>query len=70
MVANADGTGLRSVTPPTESLDWFDWSPDGTQIAYAAAQELHVVDVRGGEPRKFAGTGPVHFPTWLPPNGE
>ena len=70
MVVNADGTGLRSVTPPTESLDWFDWSPDGTRIAYVAAQVLYVVDVRGGEPTRMAGTGPVHFSTWLPPGGD
>ena len=70
MVANADGTGLRSVTPPTESLDWFDWSPDGTRIAYVAAKALYVVDVREGQPTKFADTGPVHFSTWLPPSGN
>ena len=37
MVANADGSGVRAATPPVESLDWFDWSPSGTQIAYVSA---------------------------------
>ncbi len=69
-VANADGSDARPLTPPTESLDWFDWSPDGRQIAYMAAQSLWVVDVDGGEPRKILGTGPAHFPTWLPPEGN
>ncbi|HSL76409.1 MAG TPA: hypothetical protein VK867_05650, partial [Candidatus Limnocylindrales bacterium] len=43
-VANADGSGLRAVTSPTESLDWMDWAPDGTRIAYVAKQQLWVVD--------------------------
>ncbi len=70
MVADADGSNLQAVTPPTKSLDWFDWSPDGTRIAYMAGQMLYVVDVAGGDPRRLAGTGPVHFPTWLPPDGK
>ena len=69
-VANADGSGLRAVTPPTESLDWMDWSPDGTQIAYVAKQQLWVVDIATGEPRSIRGAGPAHFPTWRPPDGK
>jgi Tol biopolymer transport system component len=69
-VAKADGSGLRALTPATESLDWFDWSPDGSQIAYAAKQQLWVVDVAGGEPRRLDGAGPAHYPTWLPPDGN
>ena len=69
-VANADGSGLRAVTPPTRSLDWFDWSPDGTQIAYVAEGALHVTDVAGGGPHRLSGAGRVHYPTWLPPDGE
>lgn len=70
MVANTDGSNLRAVTPPTESLDWFDWSPDSTRVAYMASGILYVVDVAFGEPRRLEGTGRVHFPTWLPPDGE
>ena len=69
-VANADGSGLRAVTPPTDSLDWMDWSPDGTQIAYVAKEQLWVVDIATGEPRRISGAGPAHFPTWLPPDGK
>lgn len=69
-VANADGSDARAVTPPTKSLDWFDWSPDGTRIAYMAERALWVVDIRGGEPTLVKGTGPMHFPTWLPPDGK
>ena len=70
LVANADGSGIRPLTPPTKALDWFDWSPDGTRIAYMATGDLYVVDVAGGPPKKLPVTGPVHFPTWLPPDGN
>ena len=69
-VANADGSGLRAITPPTDSLDWMDWSPDGTRIAYVAEQQLWVVDIATGEPRPISGVGPAHFPTWRPADGK
>ena len=69
-VANADGSGIRPLTPPTESFDWFDWSPDGTRVAYVAKGALWVVDLAGGEPRGLQTFGRVHFPTWLPPGGN
>ena len=69
-VADADGSDIRALTPPTKSLDWFDWSPAGTQIAYMAQGALWVVDVAGGEPRRLDAAEPVHFPTWLPPDGK
>jgi Tol biopolymer transport system component len=70
MVANVDGSGLRALTPPTQSLDWFEWSPDGAQVAYVATGVLWVVDIAGGEPRRLPTNGSVHFPTWLPPDGR
>ena len=69
-VANADGSKLRALTPPTKSLDWFDWSPNGTQVAYMAEGNLYVADVAGGEPRRLSGAGRIHFPTWRPPDGS
>jgi dipeptidyl aminopeptidase/acylaminoacyl peptidase len=69
-VADADGSNARAVTPPTNSLDWFDWSPDGTRIAYMARGGLYVVDVDEGQPRQVKDTGTMHFPTWLPPDGK
>ena len=70
MVANADGSDLHAVTPPIESLDWVDWSPDGTRIAYVAKGQLWVADPRGGTPLMLPDAKPVHFPTWLPPDGK
>jgi len=69
-VAKPDGSDLRAVTPPTPSLDWYDWSNDGTRIAYVSAGDLWVVDIDGGEPRRLDDTGPMHFPTWLPADGK
>jgi Tol biopolymer transport system component len=69
-VANADGSDARAITPPTKSLDWFDWSPDSTRVAYMATGQLFVVDVTRGEPIRLVGTGLAHFPTWLPPDGD
>ena len=69
-VANADGSRIRALTPPTQSLDWFDWSPDGTRIAYMASGALYVVDVAGGQPKRLPVSGGAHFPTWLPPDGK
>jgi Tol biopolymer transport system component len=69
-VANADGSDVHAVTPLTKDLDWFDWSPDSTRIAYVSNKQLFVVEVAGGQPQPIKGTGPVHFVTWLPPNGN
>jgi Tol biopolymer transport system component len=70
VVVNADGSGLHAVTPPTESLDWFDWSPDGTRIAYVAKGQLWVADANSATPLMLPGAKPAHFPTWLPPDGR
>ena len=70
MVADADGSNLRAVTPPTQSLDWFDWSPDGTHIVYVAKKQMWVVDVAEGEPRRIDDAGPAHLSLWLPPDGK
>jgi Tol biopolymer transport system component len=70
MVMDADGSDLRAVSPPRVSLDWFDWSPTGDRVAYVASGELWVADVATGAQTKLATDGPVHFPTWLPPDGR
>jgi Tol biopolymer transport system component len=69
-VANADGSDVRAITPPTKNLDWFEWSPDSTRVAYVSDKRLYVVDASGGSPRLVEGTGPMFFPTWLPPDGK
>ena len=73
MLADADGSNVRALTPPVESLDWFDWSPDGTQIAFISRVDgegvITVVNVdRPGSVRLPTGQ-PAMFATWLPPDG-
>jgi Tol biopolymer transport system component len=73
MVADADGSNVRALTPPMPSLDWFDWSPSGTQIAYVSRVDgegvITVANVnRPGSVRLPTGQ-PAMFVTWLPPDG-
>ncbi len=49
-IINADGTGLRQVTPEPGPLDFaFDegptWSPDGTRLAFTRNSVLHIINV-------------------------
>lgn len=37
-VVRPDGSGLRRLTPPTTTVSWYAWSPDGTSIAYIDRQ--------------------------------
>src|SRR3989441_12027250 len=51
-IINADGTGLRQVTPEPGPLDFaFDegptWSPDGTRLAFTRNSVLHIINVDG-----------------------
>jgi hypothetical protein len=73
MVANADGSNARALTPPVESLDWFDWSPSGSQIAYISRVDgdgiITVVNVDGSGSTTLPTGQPAHFVTWMPPDG-
>src|SRR4029079_16776584 len=52
-VANANGSQVLELTPPTPLLDAVDWSPDGTQLAYLGplangnGHSLNVVNADG-----------------------
>src|SRR5437879_6406860 len=51
-IINADGTGLRQVTPEHGPLDFaFDegptWSPDGTRPAFTRNAVQHIINVDG-----------------------
>jgi Tol biopolymer transport system component len=76
MVANADGTGVRQLTPGLPALDWQDWSPDGKQIAFdsidprGTGHVLQVVNVDGSDLRTLPAGRPVHELSWLPPDGR
>jgi WD40 repeat protein len=76
MVANADGSGVRALTPSLPALDWQDWSPDGTQVAIAAGAPsgnghvIDVVNVDGSGMRTLDVGRPAMQLSWLPPDGK
>jgi TolB protein len=63
-----DGTGLRSVVPANGVNEWdglfFNWSPDGTQIAYQwrdgdGDQLIYVIPAAGGQRRPITSNESV-----------
>jgi dipeptidyl aminopeptidase/acylaminoacyl peptidase len=71
------GALARPLTPPSHYVDSFSWSPDGSEIAYAAAPRtgftaqyetrLYAVPTAGGEPRTILDrTGMNTRPQWSP----
>jgi serine/threonine-protein kinase len=69
-VVNADGTNLRSLTPPSGSDEWPCWSPDGKQIAfmnrdYNAATGLWLMNADGSNRRVLlARPFPITHISW------
>ncbi len=76
MVANADGTGIRALTPGLPGLDALDWSPDGTRLAVASlaadgrGHMIDIVNADGSGMRSLDVGRHVHLPAWLPPDGR
>ena len=76
-VANLDGTGDRAITPKSKFSVDPDWSPDGTQIAYAesrltgprsAQNRIMVVNADGSGRRaltSYGGADEIN-PKWTP----
>ena len=77
VVANADGSGERQITPVVLGLEWFDWSPNGAQIAFLSRPEgdgtagvINVVNVDGTGLRPLEIGMSAFYPSWLPPDGN
>ncbi len=73
-IINADGTGLRQVTPEPGPLDFaFDegptWSPDGTRLAFTRNSVLHVINVDGTGMTALPNEDLAGTPSWSP-DGE
>jgi WD40 repeat protein len=76
-VANADGSGVRVLSPYLQGLDWQDWSPDSTRIAFLSRPNgasgpgvINVVNVDGTGLRTLDVGRPAHDVSWLPPDGK
>jgi dipeptidyl aminopeptidase/acylaminoacyl peptidase len=77
LVVQGHGPVSKTLTPPTQYVDGFSWSPDGREIAYSAAPRsgfsapyetrIYAVDSNGGAPRAIVdrvgmNTGPKYSP--------
>jgi WD40 repeat protein len=73
VVANADGSDVRTITPGVDGLDWVDWSPDGTRIAFLSRElgrgRINIVNVDGTGLHPLDVGRPVNQLSWLPPDG-
>jgi hypothetical protein len=76
VVADADGTNVRQLTPFIHSIDWADWSADSKQIVYLSRRSddgpgmINVVNVDGSGTKHLDIKGSAHFVSWLPPYGQ
>jgi hypothetical protein len=74
VVANADGSGVREITPGIDGLDQLDWSPDSTRIAFLSGingrHVINVINADGTGLTTFAVRRPANQVNWLPPDGR
>jgi Tol biopolymer transport system component len=69
----ADGSGVRRLTPSTSAIDSFEWSPDGRRIAYLDSRgALWVVRPDGAGRKLLAARSPRRMPWELgwSPDGQ
>jgi WD40 repeat protein len=68
----SDGAGLIVLTQDTNINDGdaqnaVSWSPDGTQIAYAASGDIYIIDADGTNGRRLTtGLKGNYYPAWSP----
>ncbi len=76
VIADADGTNLRELTPAIKGLDWTDWSPDGKRIAFVSHDTengpglISVINADGTGQTTLNVGRPAHFVSWMPPLGQ
>jgi hypothetical protein len=83
MVADADGSNVRQLSPEIQGLDWADWSADSKRIAYLSTKmntapgmtnpnphAINIVNVDGSGSRVIDVPGDAQFVAWLPPDGK
>jgi Tol biopolymer transport system component len=77
MVARADGTGILPLTGAVDEVDWYDWSPDDSQIAIYhlidGVPSISVVPADGSgriRTMELGGIKPGDRVDWRPPDGR
>ena len=68
-VANRDGSDAKAVTPDEHYAGAFNFSPDGSQIAYVDNRRIDVIDTDGGNWHVLVTNVPDSGPSWSP-NGK
>ena len=77
MLASIDGKEVRPLTGEVASLDCYDWSPDGTQVAVLmrardGSRSIGLIDLVGLGTSRALNLGdvvPTGWVVWRPPNG-
>jgi hypothetical protein len=74
VVANADGSNVKVVSPAVDGLDQVDWSPDGTRLVYLSRDfgrgRINVVNADGTGNHQLKVDGPANQVSWLAPDGQ
>jgi len=70
-IVNADGTGYRQVTPPSDpnAFEYYEsptWSPDGSRLAFTKNSVLHVINVDGTGLTALPNEDLAITPSWSP----
>jgi TolB protein len=66
-VINADGSGLRQLTPDDPANDDSPtWSPDGTRLMFTRNGVLHAINADGTGLTSLANADPAAAPDWSP----
>jgi len=58
--------GSRSVVARDRSINWPDWSPDGSEIVYRNSKGMARVRIDGGSPQQIPGPQYPMYIRWLP----
>jgi Tol biopolymer transport system component len=73
VVGDPDGGRLLPITPPEDGLDWLDWSPDSSRIAFLSRDHdrgrINIVNADGSGLTTLVVDRSAHQLSWLPPNG-
>ncbi|MBC8232826.1 PD40 domain-containing protein [bacterium] len=72
---NANGIGIRNISPNTDNDTTPAWSPDGTMIAFVhweilGEPAIYVMDVNGGIRRRITDCDEEGAPTWSPDSSK